>query len=159
MVRRHRERSNDNTINGIDGIEEIEYGLRRSRRNTSWEYRDSSSLSPAQRMEQELYYHVAEDCLDLSISILLKISLFSIISTGWEKITDLWSYNFQYRQTYLMMQKSHKPKCKMLWKKCYFSIHGLRVLENWLCFMLKISQYLFDFTISSYHKNIVTFMK
>ncbi len=105
MVRRHRERSNDNTINGIDGIKEIEYGLRCSRRNTSWEYRDSSSLSPAQRMEQELYYHVAEDCLELSMSILLKISLLSIISTLWEKITDLQYYNFQHSQSYLMKRK------------------------------------------------------
>ncbi len=31
-------------------------------------------------MEEEIYYHVAEDCLDFSMSILLKISLFSIIS-------------------------------------------------------------------------------
>ena len=32
--------------------EDIEYGIRRSRRRTSWEYRDTSSLSARERMEQ-----------------------------------------------------------------------------------------------------------
>ncbi len=82
--------------------------------------RDSSSLSLAQRMEQELYYHVAEDCLDLLMSILLKISLFSIISTGWEKITDLRSYNFQYRQIYLMMQNTTLAKMQDTMEKMLF---------------------------------------
>lgn len=45
---------------------EIQYGIRRSRRGTSYEYRDSSSLAPAERMEQETYYNAAEISLEWS---------------------------------------------------------------------------------------------
>ena len=47
-----------------DEGEEIEFGFLRSRRATSLQYRDSSSLSPAQVMEQEVYYSFAEDALE-----------------------------------------------------------------------------------------------
>ncbi len=47
-------------IKNDDDIEEgdanIQYGYRKSWRRTSYEYRGSSSLTPAQIMEQETYY-------------------------------------------------------------------------------------------------------
>ncbi len=43
-----------------DDDAEIQYGYRRSRRKTSYEYWGSSSLTPAQIMEQETYYRYAE---------------------------------------------------------------------------------------------------
>eukprot|EP00956_Cyclotella_meneghiniana_P018837 scaffold31724_cov60-Cyclotella_meneghiniana.AAC.5 len=47
--------------------EDVEYGLRRSADSTSYEYRDSSSLSPAQFIEQEVYYavsrHILQQCI------------------------------------------------------------------------------------------------
>jgi len=52
-----------------DDIEDIEYGIRQSRRNTSFHYRDSSSLTPAQFMEQEMYYHFAAEVLEHSVHI------------------------------------------------------------------------------------------
>ena len=52
-----------------DDDEEIQYGIRRSRRATSFQYRDSSSLSPAQIMEQEVYYEAAEDALERGVFI------------------------------------------------------------------------------------------
>lgn len=55
---------------GEDREEEVYYGIRRSRRATSWEYRDSSSLTPAQVMEQEVYYNMAEDVLLKSMHLL-----------------------------------------------------------------------------------------
>ncbi len=39
---------------------DIQYGYRRSRRRTLYEYRGSSSLTPTQIMEQETYYRYAE---------------------------------------------------------------------------------------------------
>ena len=55
--RRRRERKTSDEDNEEA---QIEYGIRRSRRATPFEYRDSSSLSPAQIMEQEVYYTHAE---------------------------------------------------------------------------------------------------
>ena len=37
------------------------YGFRQSRYNTTYEHRHPSSLSPAQTMEQEMYYVIAEN--------------------------------------------------------------------------------------------------
>jgi hypothetical protein len=51
-------------IKNDDDIEEgdanIQYGYRRSRRSTMYVYHGSSSLTPAQIMEQETYYRYAE---------------------------------------------------------------------------------------------------
>ncbi len=62
-----RESDYDNAIDGelnpIDqemGDDEVQYGYRRSRGQTSYEYRGSSSLTPTQIMEQETYYRYAE---------------------------------------------------------------------------------------------------
>ena len=62
--RRERETSNED-----DEEAQIEYGIRRSRRATSFKYRNSSSLSMAQIMEQEVYYTHAEDALAQSLYI------------------------------------------------------------------------------------------
>ena len=43
--------------------DDIQLGFRRSRRDTSYQYRDSSSLSPAQMMERDVYLEYAEDAL------------------------------------------------------------------------------------------------
>ncbi len=74
--RRRRRHSDNHNIN--DDIDDIEHGIRRKRRNTSWVYRDSSSLTPAQIMEQELYYHAAEDSLFFSSWILQNLALLSL---------------------------------------------------------------------------------
>ena len=52
-----------------DDEEEIQYGIRRSRRATSFQYRDSSSISPAQIMEQEVYYEATEGALEEGVFI------------------------------------------------------------------------------------------
>jgi hypothetical protein len=49
--------------------EDIEYGICQTRRQTSYEYHDSSSLTPAQIMEQEVYYESAAITYEWSISI------------------------------------------------------------------------------------------
>ena len=52
MPRRDREELLDGDI---DEQEDIEYGIRRARRDVSHQYRDSSSLAPLQFMEREVY--------------------------------------------------------------------------------------------------------
>ena len=46
-----------------DDEDEEEYEIRQSRRETSYEYRASSSLTGAQFSEQETYYDNAEEVL------------------------------------------------------------------------------------------------
>lgn len=48
----------------------IQYGIRQSRRDTSYHYRDSSSLSPVQMMDQELFYSAAEDTMVYCVLLL-----------------------------------------------------------------------------------------
>jgi hypothetical protein len=62
-----RESDNDDAVDGelnpIDqenGDDKVQYGYCRSRWRTSYEYRGSSLLTPAQIMEQETYYRYAE---------------------------------------------------------------------------------------------------
>ena len=58
-----------------DSDAEIEYGYRRSRRRTLYEHRGSSSLTPAQIMEQETYYRYAEVAIERVAYILQLILL------------------------------------------------------------------------------------
>ncbi len=45
--------------NNYDEEEALHFGLRRARRHVSWEYRDSSSITPLQFMQVEMYNHIA----------------------------------------------------------------------------------------------------
>ena len=67
----------DGVLNPIDqenGDDEVQYGYRRSRRQTSHEYRGSSLLTPAQIMEQETYYRYAEVVVE-QVSYILQLIL------------------------------------------------------------------------------------
>ncbi len=64
--------------NENENVDEIQYGLRHPRRNTTWIYCDSSSLSPAQIMERDVYLHAAEDSIFASFSILQNITVLSV---------------------------------------------------------------------------------
>lgn len=64
--RQNRRRTRDNEG---DEEEEFQYGLRRARRDVSWEYRHSSSLTPLQFMLVEIYYEFAEEKLLLGIYV------------------------------------------------------------------------------------------
>ena len=79
-------RSRDEFIDGGDDEDEnIEYGVRRSIRRTSVQYRGSSSIFPAERMEQELYYTLAvrilERCIYLANIICLLFTIHNHYNT------------------------------------------------------------------------------
>ncbi len=63
-----------NPINQENGDDKVQYGYRRSRRRTSYEYRGSSLLTPTQIMEQETYYRYAEIAVQ-QVSYLLQLIL------------------------------------------------------------------------------------
>ena len=90
--RRPREGAEDDQ----DEDEENEYGVRRSRRATSIANRDSSSLSPAQIMEQEVYYASAEEAISRSLHLaqllcLLLISYhhYSTMIDNWQRVSNV----------------------------------------------------------------------
>jgi hypothetical protein len=56
-------------IDDDDRYEEIQYGICRSRQATSFQYQDSTLLSRALVMEQEVYYQCAEDALKRGIFV------------------------------------------------------------------------------------------
>jgi hypothetical protein len=81
-----RESSDDDAVEGkvnpIDhenGDDDVQYGYRRSRRQTSCEYWGSSLLTPAQIMEQETYYRYAEVAVQ-HVSYILQLILLHQVS-------------------------------------------------------------------------------
>ena len=76
-----RESDNDDAVYGELNLidqenddDEVQHGYRHSRRQTSYEYWGSSSLTPAQIMEQETYYRYAEVVVQ-RVSYLLQLIL------------------------------------------------------------------------------------
>ena len=74
-----------------DEEEILQFGERRSRREVSWEYRDSSSLSPIERMEQAMHYRVAANMMIFTTQLFLLIaSLFARIRI-YNVLIDSWN--------------------------------------------------------------------
>lgn len=89
MSRRDREELlGGNNI--IDEVDDIEFGERRSRRNTSIQYRDSSSLTPLQFMERDVYYHYAIMSLLRAIDVATLASILSVIYNNYKRIVSYW---------------------------------------------------------------------
>ena len=75
----------------LDDSDELEYGYRRSRRRTSYENRGSSSLTPAQIMEQETYYRYAEEAFDRVVFILHLVLLHQASYVALRLLVGRWS--------------------------------------------------------------------
>ena len=122
----HR-RTRDEAIGPNDHDEELQFGIRRSRRATSWEYRDSSSLTPAQIMDQEVYYDASEECLQMSIYLLNIIAHlsagfghFKTMCTQWQTM-DAMMHAIAYAQEKMKLFKSAADKLLLLlsWIRAY----------------------------------------
>lgn len=128
MPRREREEFLDG---GVDDDEEIEYGERRSRRNVSVQYRDSSSLNPSQFMEQETYYENALLSLQRAIDVAALVSALVVVYNYYRRIISVWDW-FQngYTETIAVLRaKMHNIKCAIdnlllliRWIRCYGEI-------------------------------------
>jgi hypothetical protein len=75
----------------LDDSDELEYGYRRSRRRTSYENRGSSSLTPAQIMEQETYYRYAEEAVERVVFILHLVLLHQASYVALRSLVRRWS--------------------------------------------------------------------
>jgi len=58
--------NNNDDTESVD--DDVEYGIRLSRRRTSYHHRNSSALYTAQRMEQEVYYDSAKAFSEIALS-------------------------------------------------------------------------------------------
>mmetsp|Transcript_7749 Transcript_7749/g.13067 ORF Transcript_7749/g.13067 Transcript_7749/m.13067 type:complete len:122 (+) Transcript_7749:2932-3297(+) len=74
-----------------DEEERIQYGIRRARREVSWEYRDSSSLAPVQVMEQEMYHYTAESMLQMGVVLGHVLALLSTIHQYYKATLLRWA--------------------------------------------------------------------
>ena len=74
----------------LDDSDELEYGYRRSRRRTSYENRGSSSLTPAQIMEQETYYRYAEEAVERVVFILHLVLLHQASYVALRSLVGQW---------------------------------------------------------------------
>ncbi len=118
---RRRYSNNEN-----DDIDEIEYGVRRTRRNTAWVYRDSSSLTPAQIMEQEVYYQAAEYSLHQSCAVLQNITILSLCLQFTRNLIHSIPYSLQSPWDYILHHV-----CRME-AKFEEAIHHMLVLISWI---------------------------
>mmetsp|Transcript_28004 Transcript_28004/g.41802 ORF Transcript_28004/g.41802 Transcript_28004/m.41802 type:complete len:146 (+) Transcript_28004:152-589(+) len=74
-----------------DEEERVEYGIRRARRDVAWEYRDSSSLSALEVLEQDVYFNFAVRMTEHSMLFLHTITfLFGYIRIV-NALIDSWS--------------------------------------------------------------------
>ena len=73
-----------------DEDEENQYGIHRSRQDTSIANCDSSSLSPAQIMEQEVYYASAEEAISRSLHLAQLLCLLLISYHHYSTMIDNW---------------------------------------------------------------------
>ena len=88
-------RNQDNRDEEEADLSDIQYGFRRSRRDTSYEYRDSSSLSPLQLMDRELHYQIAEDIM---VQCVLLLQMMIIIRNAHNRLRTLvgtWQRNVE----------------------------------------------------------------
>jgi hypothetical protein len=74
-----------------EGDDNIQYGHRRSRRSTLYVYRGSSSLTPAQIMEQETYYRYAKVAVQRVTYILSLILLHQASYVSLRALISRWS--------------------------------------------------------------------
>ncbi len=61
---RRRPREDGDNDNNYDEEEARTFGFRRSRREISWEHRASSSITPMQFMQIEMFYHIADSMMN-----------------------------------------------------------------------------------------------
>ena len=107
-----------------DEDERIQYGIRRARREISWEYRDSSSLTPLQMMEQEIYYHTAESMLHQAIYLGHVLALLATMYQHCRATLLRWqnSGSADLMESAVVRVEQLRQRCKDSMDKLYFSI-------------------------------------
>jgi len=126
MRRRNRRRLRDYE-DDYDEEEAIQYGLRRSRRETSWEYRDSSSLSPVQAMELEIFHYIAEGMLLRGVFLLHILVPFVALYQHYKAMLYRWVHS----DVTELMERSIM-RVRQLANQCKDIIDKLSFLVTWV---------------------------
>ncbi len=126
MTEHHRGSRRRSSNSEQDDVDEIEYGIQRTQRNYAWVYHDSSSLTPAQILEQEVYYQSAKDSLYDCIQIIQMFSLISFCLQALQSIIQLFQYFHQTPLTYSL------HFCQEFSAKLKKAIHHLMFLLSWI---------------------------
>ena len=77
-----------------DEEEEVQFGVRRSRRQTSWQHRETSSLSQAEMVERDFYMQFAEDRTQRYLQFLPIISSLFITLSRYYTMIGHWQSNY-----------------------------------------------------------------
>ena len=109
--------------------EQIYYGLRRTRRETSWEYRDSSSLSPRQMMEREDYLQLSSWMLVLSI---LAGHAFVLLANRWRYYNSSLLRWTTIRNGISHIMEASIERVRILLARCKESIDRLYFAIKWM---------------------------
>ena len=116
-------------IENDDDIEEgdanIQYGYRRSRRSTSYVYRGSSSLTPAQIMEQETYYRYAKVAVQRVTYILQLILLHQASYVSLRASISRWSGVASMERTVAIARESIE-KIMAVVNRLFFVVRWIR---------------------------------
>ena len=97
--------------------EEIYFGIRQSRRATSYQYRDSSSLTPVQIMQQEVHYQQAEDALEQSLIIAHGIALLIAVYNHYNSVVNRWCITIGSRHDIFLERAIVAVHAKIQWFK------------------------------------------
>ena len=135
---------------GDDDDNDIHYGFRQSRRDISYQYRDSSSLTPAQMMEREVYLQYAEDALVRATHIAHLITiLFAVynnlraqVSQYTTSLTESLADIVSAAEARMLLVKEHLNKLLFLlmWIKAHGEI-ALLYIEDLSIFIRRRHQY------------------
>ena len=113
-----------------DEEEILQFGERRSRREVSWdwEYRDSSSLSPIERMEQAMHYRVAANMmmnfttqlLLLIASLFARIRIYNVLIDSWSVCGDVMSSFIAHGRDVINRWEDTIPRLQYLLRHCRY---------------------------------------
>ncbi len=117
----------------LDDSDEFEYGYRRSRQRTSYEIRGSSSLTPAQIMEQETYYRYAEEAVERVVFILHLVLLHQASYVALRSLVGRWSGV----SVANMASDVETARAKM--KRMLDAVHHLLFVLRWIWALGKIA--------------------
>ena len=105
----------------ISNDNDIEYGIRGSRSSTTYHHRNSSSLHPSQRMEQEVYYQSAEIFSEAALFYGHIIRLLLTIYQRYMSVTHLPAniITVLRNKANKIKQKIQQLRFALSWVRCY----------------------------------------
>ena len=125
--RPNQRRSRDRRDDGYDEEEAVHWGLRRDARSISWEYRDSSSLTPLLFMQREAYYYLAESMMERGVFLAHIVAPLSMLYRHYNTIL----HRLQNSSAAALMARLI-ARIRLLTKWCMDLLERLSFLMTWV---------------------------